>query len=247
MDRDLAMSGKEQYANMQQDKYNALAEFDSGGGLEITGFAKQFLTAHNNNPDYEYLWKDIPNWKEKDVLDFGCGPGRNLVKYHDRFRSIDGVDIAEKNLEMARRWLARENLNPYNFKLYKNNGVDIREVPTQSYNIVMSTICLQHISAHETRFGLLQEFYRVLRPGGYVTFQMLFTSEKPGTVKYYDNQWDVNDTNGAADCLVENPEYVKSDLEKIGFTNFHYYLCPANGGHRSKMEDWEWIFVNAQK
>lgn len=31
-----------------------------------------------------------------NVLDFGCGPGRNIVKYNKRFNRIDGVDIAKE-------------------------------------------------------------------------------------------------------------------------------------------------------
>lgn len=240
---------------MQQLRYDHLANYDSSFLGWNAGEPKEFgvvlLEAHNDAEDYKtYLWKDITDLKNKDVLDFGCGPGRNLLKYHDTFRSIDGVDLALKNLYIARRWLAANGLNPDNFKLYKNNGVDLDGIPSESYDVVMSTICLQHISVYDIRYSLMKEFHRVLRPGGYVTFQMLYSAKKPNTVKYYENKYDADDSNGAYDCVVEDAEYVKKDLEQIGFTNFNSYVIPTIevlGGKRNDFSDWEWIFINAQK
>jgi ubiquinone/menaquinone biosynthesis C-methylase UbiE len=236
------------YTQTQQAKYNQLAAHDAGGGR---GFSDAILRAHNGHEDYKtFLWKDIPDLSSKDVLDFGCGPGRNLVFYANTFKSIDGVDLARQNLEMAYQWLAEEGFDVSKFKLFETNGVDLSNIPDESYDVVMSTICLQHISVHEIRYQLLEEFYRILRPNGFITVQLLLDSEKPGTVKYYDNLYDAGDTNGAHDCTVENPEYVKSDLEKIGFTNFHHYIRPSAellGGKIGPMTDNNWLYVNAQK
>jgi ubiquinone/menaquinone biosynthesis C-methylase UbiE len=232
------------YTQTQQEKYNQLAEFDSAN----YDFATSFLHAHNNYEDYRYyLWKDIPDLHTKDVLDFGCGPGRNLTFYANTFKSIDGVDLAAGNLELAKRWIAQQGLDPNKFKLYKNDGVSLNGIPDASYDIIMSTICLQHISVHEIRYQLMKEFYRVLRPGGYFTAQFLLTADKPGTVKYYDNFYDASDSNGSHDCVVEDPENLKSDLEKIGFTNFHSYIRIANDGRALPGEDQEWLFANVQK
>jgi len=240
-----------QYTKLQQHIYDGLALDDAGQiGFrpnEPKSGMVQGLMDHNDHLDYEiYLWKDISDWKSKIVLDFGCGPGRNLIKYHDRFQQIDGVDIAQQNLEIAQRWIKGSGLDLRNFKLIKNNGIDLKEIEDESYDVVMSTICLQHISVYEIRFNLLKEFYRVLRPNGYITLQLLLSSDKPGTVKYYDNHYDAQGTNGAADCVVENIEYVKDDLEKNGFGMFHSYVRPTAIKGRPSMDN-EWLFVNAQK
>ena len=238
------------YTKMQQKIYDKLAAKDAVQRGFLPNEQKSGmvlgLEAHNNCEEYENLWKDISDLESKDVLDFGCGPGRNLIHYHNIFKSIDGVDLAEKNLTTARKWIRGAGLDPIKFRLFKNDGVSLDCIHDESYDVIMSTICMQHISVHEIRYGLLEEFYRVLRPSGYVTLQFLLTADKPGTVKYYDNYYDASDTNGAADCVVENPEYVEKDLEAIGFTNFHSYIRPA-AEVMGPSTDKEWVFINAQK
>jgi len=243
------------YTIIQQNKYNYLADYDASGRGWDTNQALDFqvaiLHAHNGWADYqEFLWKDIPDLDTKDVLDFGCGPGRNLIHYNKVFKSIDGVDLAEVNLNTARRWLTACGLDVNKFKLYKNDGVTLSGIADASYDVVMSTICFQHISVYDIRYQLLEEMYRVLRPGGYVTLQLLLTADKAGTVEYYDNAYDAKDTNGAADCTVKDPEYVRKDLEAIGFTDFHYYIRPSAelmGGKRGPGSDTDWLYVNARK
>lgn len=228
------------YSKMQENLYNELASQWSPGRDTVVGsFDKQ-----NNWQDYEdYLWKDITNLKDKNVIDFGCGPGRNLVKWASFFNKIDGVDISSINLEKAKLWISENGLNPDNFNLYKGEGMSIQTVPSNSYDILMSTIAMQHICVYEIRFNLLKEFYRVLKKNGKITIQMGYGPSHPMSVDYYENFYDANTSNGGMDTRVENVNQLKDDLEKIGFNNFNYYIRPTGPGD---MHD-NWIFFNAKK
>jgi len=228
------------YSKMQENLYNELASQWSPGRDTVVGsFDKQ-----NNWQDYEdYLWKDITNLKDKNVIDFGCGPGRNLVKWASFFNKIDGVDISSINLEKAKIWISENGLNPDNFNLYKGEGMSIQTVPSNSYDILMSTIAMQHICVYEIRFNLLKEFYRVLKKNGKITIQMGYGPSHPMSVDYYENFYDANTSNGGMDTRVENVNQLKDDLEKIGFSNFNYYIRPTGPGD---MHD-NWIFFNAKK
>lgn len=228
------------YTNMQRKTYEELAStWNTTNRDPVVGS----FDAHNNWSDYKFLFNDISNLNDKRVLDFGCGPGRNLVKYADMFKQIDGVDISLKNLENAREWLRTNKRNPDNFVLYNCSGIDITNVPSELYDIVFSTICLQHICVHEIRYNYFKEFLRVLKPGGVFTAQMGYGTPSPYTVDYYENNYSATDTNRACDTQVKDPSQLKNDLESIGFTDFEYTIRPCGPGDCHPA----WIFFHATK
>lgn len=199
---------------------------------------------HNSWTDYdEYLFRDVVGeMSEKVLLDFGCGPGRNLVKYNNKFLRLDGVDISTKNIENAKLWLQHNGCKVGN--LYSNNGIDLSCIPEGvDYDVVMSTIALQHICVHEIRKGYFEEFFRVLKPGGVFTAQMGFGAGHNSSVSYYDNFYDASGTNSAADTRVDDADQLKSDLYSIGFEDFNHYIRPRGPGDSHN----NWIFFNAKK
>ena len=229
------------YSQMQEHLYNVFA---SDWSLVNRDPVVGSFDAHNNWEDYNtYLWKDITDLQNKRVLDFGCGPGRNLVKWASVVDKIDGVDISSINLDKAKMWISANGLNPTDFDLYKGDGIGIATVPSDSYDVVMSTITMQHICVHEIRFNLLNEFHRVLKDGGKITIQMGYGPSHPFSIDYYQNFYDANTSNGGCDTRVEDPNQLKEDLEKIGFKNFNSYITPTGPGDRHT----NWIFFNAEK
>jgi ubiquinone/menaquinone biosynthesis C-methylase UbiE len=235
------MIANNNYSKMQEDLYNGLA---SGWSLEDRDPVVGSFDAHNNWQDYEdYLWKDITDLKNKKVIDFGCGPGRNLVRWSSYIGKLDGVDISSINLDKAKVWISANGLNPDNFDLYKGEGTGIASVPSDSYDVVMSTIAMQHICVHDIRVNLLKEFHRVLKDGGKITIQMGFGPNHPRSVDYYENYYDANTSNGGMDTRIEDANQLKEDLEKIGFKNFNFYIRPVGPGDSHN----NWIFFNAEK
>lgn len=237
------------YTQMQQQWYDELAWMDSGRDGNGILSQPQVLTVYDQYY-FDRLWRFIPDISNKKVLDFGSGLGRNLVFYTGKVKSIDGVDIAERNLSLTKEWLSFNGFDLDNYKLYKNDGVSLNGVPSTSYDIVMSTICLQHISVHQIRYNLLSEFHRVLNSNGYVTLQFLYNTNKPNTVDYFSNDLTVTGTNGARDCVVKDVSNVIGDLEKIGFTNINYFIDQAftsDGLPPKDVDDKEWLFITAQK
>jgi len=236
----MSVDSNNKYTAMQKNQYENEARSWSLSNLNpVVGS----FNAHNNWSDYDFLFKDIDNCENKTVLDFGCGPGRNLVKFSKKFKQIHGVDIAEKNLENALLWIKHNNINEENHKLILCNGVDLNTIKNEEYDIVMSTICMQHICVYNIRLNYLKEFYRVLKPGGYITIQMGYGTPSPLTVDYYDNYYEATGTNRACDTNISNYKQIEKDLLTIGFKNFNYYIRPTGPGDCHP----NWIFFNAEK
>lgn len=198
--------------------------------------------AHNAHADYDLLFEGLDT-QGKVALDFGCGPGRNLVKFANLFARIDGADIALENLIHARKWCELNSVTTP--RLYKTNGVDLGDVPDTYYDFVFSTICLQHIPVHEIRLNLFREFFRVLKPGGWFTAQMGYgETTDPRGVDYYANKYDAQLTNGMCDVNVTNVTQLLQDLMiDLDFVNFLARIRPTGPG------DWhpQWVFFRAQK
>lgn len=232
-----------QYTKMQYEHYESTAKTWNVESRDpvVGGF-----DLHNNWKDYDdYLFTDIKDTKSKICLDFGCGPGRNLVKYSDKFKELHGTDISQTNLNNARLWIEHNKIDINKHKLIITNGTDLNEIQSDYYDVIMSTICFQHICVYDIRYGLLNEFHRVLKKGGMLTMQMGFgpiVSTK-NSVDYYENKIDAGGTNGMMDTRVEDPMQIQGDLDKIGFHKFKNYIRPVGPGDGHP----NWIFFNAVK
>ena len=233
---------KNKYSKMQKEWYENDA---NAWNIENRDPVVGSFDEHNNWKDYENLFEKIPleKWKEMDVLDFATGPGRNIVKYNERFKRVDGVDISEQNLQNAKKWITENNINIEQVKLYLCNGYNLENIQNESYDLVMSTIAFQHICVYEIRKNYLKEFYRILRKGGYISIQMGYGSPSPRTVSYYENYYEATSTNRGCDVAISSPNELKKDLEEIGFTNFSCIISKTGPGDIHP----NWIYFTAEK
>lgn len=158
------------------------------------------------------------------ILEYGCGPGRNLVRLSKRFGHVAGVDISAKNIENARKLLELNKVK--SFDLIVTTGDNI---PTQDqYDLVFEVICLQHICSYSIRKRILADMVRCCKYGGIVVLQFGYnTKTLPKSnhntrfyADYYDDQLiGIEDTNGAADCCVTDIEQPVKDLLELGLSD----------------------------
>ena len=180
---------------------------------------------HDKNNDYwEILLKPMFENHFDYVLDFGCGHGRNIsnILKNSSCLRCDGVDISSENIKYTEKNLNKEIEDKNRYKLYVNNGIDIKIIDNDSYNFIVSTIVFQHICVYEIRYNLLKDIYRILKQDGIFSFQMGFGFGHKAAADYYDNIYDAEGTNSLYDVRVEKSEYIENDLKNIGYKNISF-------------------------
>jgi ubiquinone/menaquinone biosynthesis C-methylase UbiE len=231
---------KNDYLAMQNSYYD---EYASQWSLDFRDPVVGSYDAHNNWPDYDaVLFKDFDT-NGLVALEYGCGPGRNLVKFSNRFARIDGVDISDINIDKAKINLEHNGISGSN--LYVTSGDNLSMIEDNTYDVVFAVICFQHICSHEIRFSILKDIYRVLKPGGKLCFQMGYGGKEGiPTAGYFDDVFDAASTNGHADVSITDESDIQKDLtEKIGYINYKSDIRETGPGDNHR----NWIWVQVEK
>jgi demethylmenaquinone methyltransferase/2-methoxy-6-polyprenyl-1,4-benzoquinol methylase/phosphoethanolamine N-methyltransferase len=98
------------------------------------------------------------------VLDVGCGTGTLAMEVARRVGAtghVFGIDPGEQQIARAQSKAARRHL-PIEFQI---GVIEHLDFPNQTFDVVLSTIMMHHLSDSLKRQGLA-EIFRVLKPGG---------------------------------------------------------------------------------
>jgi SAM-dependent methyltransferase len=111
------------------------------------------------------LEPDIPelvrfaDWRDRDVLEAGCGIGTDAMQFVRAGARYTGVDFSPTALELAEHRAQLEG----GTARFVEGSVAALPFPDESFDLVYSNGVIHHLP--ETRRAI-QEFHRVLRPGG---------------------------------------------------------------------------------
>jgi len=106
--------------------------------------------------------------QRRSALDFGCGVGRLTRALAGQFDYCVGVDIADSMLRQAREW--HRGWPSCQFLL--NTTGDLRQFEDRAFDLVYSTIVLQHLPRMRLIETYVTEFIRVLDNDGLLVFQL---------------------------------------------------------------------------
>jgi SAM-dependent methyltransferase len=102
----------------------------------------------------------------RSALDFGCGIGRLTQALAGHFDRVCGVDISPKMIGLARE----HNRKSARVEFVCNPEGELKGFADNSIDMILSWITLQHVRPRYAR-RYLEEFLRVLAPGGLLLFQ----------------------------------------------------------------------------
>jgi SAM-dependent methyltransferase len=102
------------------------------------------------------------------ALDFGCGVGRVTLPLSRRFSEVIGLDVSTSMIDSARRRHADQP--NCTFEVHKES--DLRRFPDLHFDLVFCVLVLQHLPSQGAIVRFLEEFARVLRPGGALVVQL---------------------------------------------------------------------------
>jgi SAM-dependent methyltransferase len=100
------------------------------------------------------------------ALDFGCGAGRLTRALARRFDVVVGVDISAAMIETAQRL----NGDVPGCEFRQNTTADLSAFGDGEFDLVYTSLVLQHLPTRELVHGYVAEFLRVLTPGGVAIF-----------------------------------------------------------------------------
>ena len=91
------------------------------------------------------------------LIDIGCGTGEFIIQLKDRFNSLVGIDTSSDAIEFATERIGKDQ------KILLECGeLDSFRFPAEHFDVCLCLDVLEHV---KDLSPLLQEIYRILRPG----------------------------------------------------------------------------------
>jgi len=130
---------------------------------------KQRFVHFFSNPSLKKMEADImamlADVDNKDILEYGCGTGKNALDLLKRGARVTGIDISENYIAEAKLLASAEAPHScYSFKVMDAHKL---EFPDCSFDFLIGRGILHHL---DYRIAL-PEIMRVLRPGGSMIIQ----------------------------------------------------------------------------
>lgn len=114
-----------------------------------------------------FLKKNRIKIKSERALDFGCGAGRLTIALTKYFKKVEGIDISDVMINLAKRHSAHLK----NIKYKVNKEDNLRIYKEDWFSFIYSNLVLQHIKK-KVSMNYISEFLRILKPKGIVIFQI---------------------------------------------------------------------------
>jgi len=160
---------------------------------------------HDVSQNRNTLLEHLQGPKPYRILDFGCGPGRDLKMFKELGHEVIGLDGAERFVELARDYSGCEVWHQDFLRL---------KLPSEYFDGIFANAALFHVPSQELP-RVLKELHASLKPNG-----VLFSSNPRGE---NEEGW-----SGDRYGVYYNLERWRELLTAAGFLEIaHYYRPPG--------------------
>lgn len=174
---------------------------------------------HDVSQNIEAFLQALPKDKTLDILDLGCGPGRDICTFKSLGHRPIGLDGSKAFCQMAHQHSGCPVLHQQFLKL---------ELEESNFDGVFANASLFHIPSQELP-RVLGELHRALRPGG-----ILFSSNPRGNTEGWQGQ-----RYGHYMEFETNEAY----LDQSGFKIIHHYYRPSD----KPRDQQPWLAIVSQR
>lgn len=152
--------------------------------------------------EWRELEKLLPDFRGKRVLDLGCGYGWHCIYAAEHgARSVEGADISEKMLAVAREKCRMEQVH------FVRSAMEDLEYAPESFDAVISSLAFHYVEDFGTLAGKIS---RWLTPGG--TF--VFSVEHPVFTAEGSQDW-IYDSEGKILCFPVDHYYYEGKRDAV--------------------------------
>lgn len=151
-------------------------------------------------------------------LEIGCGEGYYSRLIRSKCASLIATDVSESMISFAK---GKEKENPLNIKYIVMNALDLKYL-NNSFDFVISAMSLMDIPDPQI---VIEETYRVLKPGGYFFFSITHPCFSPPQRKHILNAEGKEIGLEIGRYNDEGKVQVSWNIGNVEeFTTFHYHL-----------------------
>ncbi|WP_294577982.1 bifunctional 2-polyprenyl-6-hydroxyphenol methylase/3-demethylubiquinol 3-O-methyltransferase UbiG [uncultured Thomasclavelia sp.] len=174
---------------MKENKYDQIEFFEKYQQMNrsINGLA--------GAGEWSALKKILPDFKDKKVLDLGCGMGWHCKYASDHgAKEVLGTDISKRMLEKAQQINAAANIK------YFHQAMEDLSFANNSFDIVFSSLAFHYVEDFDT---LVKNIYSWLNTNG----DFIFSVEHPVFTAAGNQDWIYDDNGNIQHFPVDNYYY----------------------------------------